>query len=756
MKKTLFALAAMILALTFAPMCALAAQGDAIIARGDFYINQVLAMDDSLVLYDFNKIYVYQIGDADMRALEVDRTALDEAYGTEGYVNIVALYADDGGLHALSALHGENDVPCAVFSDIQIGEETAKHVNVRKTEWPEALIERYDDSSYAMSIQEPVCAGGCLCFMTYAMNGEMTLALDLETMQVREIPEQDANTMMIVPYSEGRVLIVGNDYNRRSLVFQVYDPAADVMGERFEMSREDYSISGFACDPETGRVFGVYDGEVCEIDIAGGKLGEGLTDMPLTVFSNRAGLIFAEKYYVYSASEGVVVRNLEPETQPTTRLKVCDTSWDDVVTDAYFAFVNTHGDTAVTISHDSSGSDEIIEGMMNRDDSVDVYIMSTNYSPFEALRDRGFLAELDDETQISAMMEEVYPSVREYLSRDGHIVAMPTSVDAWGTAVNERALEKLGLTVDDVPTNWLDFLDFLSGTLTERWSDATGVTFYFDGMTADDMKTTLFSQIWNDYEAYAEATMDTVSYDTELLRALLEKLNAIDFTAFGLEERRNNNGGVYFVGGVSGESSQLFEFGNGVALGNRYLEDGMHAFLMSMDADAPKIMQLQVSVAVVNPFSKNLGEAVAFVGEIANQLPEAVRYNLNPALNEPVRRKNYEESLASAQEYYDDAQKQLEEAAPADRQAFEETLKYAQDWLYYEEKQSWEISAEDIEWYRANDDCIEVARRSWLYSDSDGEAAELLQQYLDHQIGLDQVLSRIDKKVRMMQMESQY
>jgi ABC-type Fe3+ transport system substrate-binding protein len=71
--------------------------------------------------------------------------------------------------------------------------------------------------------------------------------------------------------------------------------------------------------------------------------------------------------------------------------------------------------------------------------------------------------ELDGSEKAVALAERMYPSLRECLSRDGHLVALPVTMNAWTIGINEKALEALGLKLEDVPENWSDFLDFVSG-----------------------------------------------------------------------------------------------------------------------------------------------------------------------------------------------------------------------------------------------------------------------------------------------------
>ena len=101
----------------------------------------------------------------------------------------------------------------------------------------------------------------------------------------------------------------------------------------------------------------------------------------------------------------------------------------------------------------------------------------------------------------------------------------------------------------------------------------------------------------------------------------------------------------------------------------------------------------------------------------------------------------------------EEQRKALETAEAADKQAIEEEIRSMEESLAYYEENAWEISPREIEWYRAHDDHVVVAKLNWLYADESGEANDLIYQYQDGQIGIDEMLKGIDRKVQMMMLE---
>lgn len=739
------------LLLALMPTSALAAEGDAVIARDDnIYIESIFVDGDTLYLKG-DRLYTYHIGDADMTACELEPELSDfceegESVGYDGMI-----FADGGTLYSINHImrYGENSsqVTGTVLSEVEIGGDgTAALVNSREIQWPEELVEIEGQNSYPLMPQNLFAHDGMLYFFVYGNVADQAYALKLENMEL--MPIQTENIQSMLPYADGKVLLHSDNYTNQA-VLESYDPATGRTEKLCEIANDYGGPSGLACNEDTGEVYCVMGGEIHPVDLTAGTVGEGVADMPLTVYSNRSGCMLGD-YYVYAADEGVIIRNTKPTERPARRIKVCDSQWLDGLMDAYFDFTNTHGDVSVSVSRDYNDRKNLVEDMMNRQDNVDIYILNIRESSYDALLQRGYMAELDGSEKLTAELENVYPSIRDVLTRDGRVVAVPVGAYCWVLGVNERALTRIGLTLEDVPTNWMDFLDFLADKLPQHLTPESGVDLFYEGISARDAKWSLFAEIFTAYNSYVMATMDVPEYDTELLRALMEKLGRVDFTAFGLTDAGEDAAsGTFFVEYY--DDQQLFDFNIGISFGNYYTD--YTPIAMSMDANTPAILPLELYAAFINPFSQEQELCVEFLETLMDNLGEEVRYNFCPDLTEPIRRPDAEEYLKYEKEYYEDMKKRYEEADDVDKQALEEQLKQAEEWLERAERDSWLVSAEQIEWFRANDDYLVAEGNNWLYADSSGEAYELMMQYLQGQIDARQFLQGVEKKARMMQME---
>lgn len=753
--KKLCVLLALVLALTCLP--AMAAEGDALLGRGgddgNLYFNYCFAEGDTLYASGYSSIYTYHLGDPDLREYVFVHPEDEES--TRDYT--VLPFASDGQLYALYLVTRYAEV--TEFEGAHItamtlnDDNTAIFEPVCDVDWSD-LIEYYDDNAYP---GRPDCVlglqGGKAFVRCYDVQGNGDYAIftiDVNTGK-REPVDGLRNVMAVTPYKDSMVLVEQYDYNNNTVAdLAVYDPAGDSVQPLAQIKVNEYSpLVGLGYDPDTDTVYCVRGGEVCPVDLQAGEILAGVTDMPLDNYGNvMAACVMPGGYFIFTG-DGLAVRNLDPAQKAEIRLKINDNSWQEAVNNAYYRFANAHGDISVVLSREYSEVEHLIESMMNRDDSIDIYTLTSSTPTFEALYNRGYLMELDGNEKLSAFADSMYPSLRERLSSNGHLVALPLSAWAYTIGINEKALESLGKSMADVPDNWPEFLDFVAG-LKDVINEDSKVKLFYPGYTAEDAKNELFYAIFEDYQRYVNRTDPAMGYNTEMLQGLLKKLDQVDFVAMGYQpaaERDEHASDDYeYV-----ENGMLLQTGTGCTIGNYYGD--CTPLLLGMAPGMTTPITLETTVAFVNPFTKHPDVALAFMEELADNLPAAARYCFDPSLSEPIRGKWNEQAMAEWQKQLEELKADLEKADPADRQMIEDSIHDTEQTLQYYEENAWDVGPKDLEWYRAHDENITIAASNWLYSENGGEASELIQQYCEGNLSAEDMLSGIDKKVQMMLLE---
>ena len=756
MKKIIAAALALLLVLGALP--ALAAEGDALLGWDEegntAYFSDAFAIGGTLYLPDgSSRLGIWRVGDPEVKYCDYDRDSLGESD-----IRSLLPFECDGELYAI-ALRSESSVEAEVFLGaalyaMSVDEASGKVAfsELHDVEWDE-LVERYDGSEYPITPDGVVGMNGKVYMRCYGPNEYEIYVLDLESGRC-EVLEGVQDVYAITPYTEGCLLIECVSYGENiGITLLSYDTRDESLTTLTQFEKEDWSVlMGLAYDAATDTAYCISGGELHELDLHTGELGEAVTDVPGDIFGNSTnGVVLEGSYYVF-CSQGAVVRNLNAGERPQTRLRVCDDTYANVLSQAQYAFSNAHGDISVVLSRDFVNRGQVVENMMNRDDSVDIYVLNTSSADYDAIYNRGYMMELDGSEKLKALVESFYPELKEAFCRDGRMVALPVECYSWGFGVDPRAMEAIGLSMEDIPNNWSDFLDFLP-TLADRMTEESHVSLLYRDETVEDVRNEFFNAIFTDYQNYVNLHPE-MGYNSPLLRGLLQKLEGIDFEAFGYEHSERDDDEQSYgvrVYDYDDEYRQLFTTTVGRCFGSFYSSE--KPLLLGLDADTPATLVLSVSVAFVNPFSQHPEEAVAFLETVAESLPKTLLYNFDPELSEPLRSSYYEKSLAETQESIDRVNKQLEEADEVDKQALEEELRFYEEQLEYVEANYWDVTEETVEWYRGNDDHLALASVNWLYSDESGEAYQLIWQYIEGEKSLDEMLTGIDRKVQMMMME---
>ena len=754
MKKLCILLA---LALVLAAVPAYAAEGDAMLGRGEdtsIYFRYTFTDGETLYLNAYGSLYSWRVGDADLteHALNWPESSDDSSLDAYPFISDGQLYAL---VQATSYTESDSQFEGTSLYAMNPGENGAFDLEkVCDVDWSD-LTEYYSQSSYGAAPESVIGAPGKAVIRCYDASGSYNVrTIDLKTGEVSLI-DALRDTFALTRYRDGTLLAEIYSYEDSGVArFVAFDPADESVQPLAELEINDYSpLSGLAYDAQTDTLYCVKGGEICPVDLQTGEVREGVTDMPLESYGDTGACVLNGGYFAF-CSEGAVIRNLDPGQKADIRLKICDSMYNDSVNTAYYHFSNQRGDVSVVLSHDWNEAQMLLENMMNHDDSVDIYVMQTDSSIYDALYRRGYLMELDGGEHIAALAERMYPTLREDLSTNGHLVALPVDMYAWGLGVNEKALEALGMTIDDVPDNMWDFLDFLP-TLAGPLSENPHVTFVYPGYTEADARNDLFNYIFEDYQRYVNVVDPQMGYDNDLLRGLLKKLEGIDFMALGCpeaeEEEDDAHTGRTISYDVDENNLTLFDSSTNYNIGAYYGD--FTPLLLKLDANTPECLAMYTTVAFVNPYTRHPDVALAFMDELAQSLSTATQYNLFPDLNEPVRGIQNQQNLEDAQQLLESTRAELAEADEADRQMLEEMVKEQEEGLAYWEENAWEVSQREIDWYRAHDDAPRVTRVNWLYSDESGEAWDLMQQYREGVISLDEMLAAIDRKVQMMMLE---
>ncbi len=715
------------------------AEGKLLRPEGDGWVEDIFSDGETLYLKGHG-LYTWRPGEDGLTAWEdgVSLPASGEGLWREAFDGLT-LFADGEGLHgARLEKDGDGAVTALQLCDLVLTERgTVEAQNIVALEAPKAL----QDSGLYLSTA--CVADGVLYMLGEDDVGALILTVDTADPRQRHGERLSVWDCRLFPGGDGPVLQARDEEANRLTLWRV---APD--GTRTPLCALPEGSWGVAVDGQTGAVFATVDGRVCPVDAGTGEPGAPVAAVPLSV--SRAALLDGGRWYAALLSDRtVLVADTARPLDESAVLAVRSDYTSDWMDGVLARFAAEHPEAPLRTVTERGGDAAVLDAMLTRSQAVDVYVLgSLEAGTFEALLKRGYMLPLDGSGALQAFYEGMTPGFRDWTGSDGRVCALPVFVIGRGVGFSEPALEALGLGLSDVPGDWSGFLDFLEGEILPRLDRLPeGVGFTFDDMTDRALRGWLRDQALRDWVNSCDAAGVAPDYEDARLVAVLEKLDGMDFTAFGVPEDSGEEDGWY---GWSGNCLLALDAPYGFDGGD---SDAVPVPLGFGDA-LPATMPFDMYAAFVNPYSAHPEAAAALVEAMLDALDPRVAYVLRPDLTEPVTEPDWEQKLDLYRQEIERQRALVDTAAPEDRQALENDMRYMEGELEdYEARGRWLVSPEQLKRFRARGDIARPAVSDWFRKDTSGEAWELLKQYDAGLLSAREFLAAVNRKARMMALE---
>ena len=607
--------------------------------------------------------------------------------------------------------------------------------------------------SYTRSLKNPCSFGRTIYALSYGDSLEL-LSLDLDSETVDTVTlDTDYQIDSISPYTEGKLLMIGSNYNVDPVetALLVYDTETEEITELGKMPREGYETPSAICyDEARSKVYYVLSGSVWRMDISDDGFGtpEEFGDMPLESYSNSVAVMMGD-WYILSSYDGVVGRDVTLDKMPPQRLRIINSNYAESIKTAYYAFTDKHPEYMVSIS-DNLDESTLLQSMMNRDSSVDIYTISSSSSALSALMNRGYLAELGSSEKLTAAVDSLYPFIGDFCKKDGQLCLMPFSGYAMGMTMNIKALtEKLGYTKEDVPTSWKQLFELINDiAANKKLEEAPEVSFVMEGYTQQDLRNMIFSNMMSDYYTWLDQSEENLTNGTPVLLELCEAFEKVDWSGLGLPEEYSEDG--WMSDGIMKESV-LIDF-NSVDV-TSYVgayQDSVICPLSVVDGEEP-VIGMTLTLAFVNPFSENKDAAIEYLEDAWDANGRTNRILMDPNDNEPVVNAYYEQNLKEIQNNIDQLKKSLETMTDEEtRETMQNNINSTEEWLEkYKESGKYDVTPEQIAKYREVAGKMAVAK-SDIYG---GDSYDQMYQYVDGAITASQFAAQLEKTLQMQRLE---
>ena len=386
------------------------------------------------------------------------------------------------------------------------------------------------------------------------------------------------------------------------------------------------------------------------------------------------------------------------------------------------------------------------QAMISGDDAMDILSMTVSYSSFLTMRDKGYCADLSGDPELVAAVERMYPCFRETVTdKNGKLVAIPVNGYSWGWYVNKYAMEALGLTMDDIPTNFVDLCAFINRFNAELADENDEYTLF---EYVGNIKEWLFPEVLQAYMGWCTANGKDVTFNTPEFREVMTALEGIHSENIKVSDWEND---VYYMG--------LFSNGQQV-IGNFDIQDEYYRFVpMTIVPNAEFSAGVELNVMFINPRTKNMDLALEMLKCMLEGMNDHDKHVLFMDETEPVVNPYYDDIVRGEEEYIKSLRETLESCEESEKQ---EVQSYLDNELAYVERyrEQWKytISPEAIERYLTElAPHMYVSKPTFLTGNADDAMSELntlIERYNAGQITLDQFIREADNKMFMIRMEN--
>ena len=327
------------------------------------------------------------------------------------------------------------------------------------------------------------------------------------------------------------------------------------------------------------------------------------------------------------------------------------------------------------VANEPDGEDAILAALTG-DADADLFILSAP-GKYTGMMEKGYLSSLDSSSMLREQVDSMHPAVRQALvSESGELFGYPISMKTESWTLDRTMWDEI--QPGEIPSTFGEVTDLL-----ERWKEEYKED-WPDYVPVD--LNGIYGLIWQTVQAYivrcgTEIPDFSTPEFTKLMREIVSRKNQ-------LEEADNMDGSPLIY---------TYEIGYGV-----FSNDGSKTCMIPMPAlfegEQPTVNG-SLKVLAVSAGSTKKEEAVRFVEFCAEHQDPQTKYRLNPNLEDPVRKDNYEEEREEVAKRAEDLKDRLAKDGENASDLLKEQVEAAEKRLA-ELEDDWEISPESIANYQ--------------------------------------------------------
>ena len=445
----------------------------------------------------------------------------------------------------------------------------------------------------------------------------------------------------------GKLLVDGNQKTYGNGKYYLVDISSGEVNELVSGLR-GAKASSFIWDHEDGWYYATYDNvqrlgmDAEEVSVATFTAKEGWRDFALSADRQRL-LMLADEYPGYS----FIILDLQG-----TGATLTITGNTNLLNPQFGTISSMAGDSPelagvqFKLRDDVLSAGDVAQLLLTRDDACDVLIVSFGSVDLDSLLAKGYFVPLDDQPEIQAYFNQLYPVWQDACTQQDSIAVLPLTVyDNYQFMVNTELWEAYDLPV---PTSYHELFEVI------REMDGMGLMEEYPLFEINGRETRSFDHIL--YKLLGDVLLhgENVSFDDPALEALLEDLSGLR----DLLDRHDNRH-------LTGSPLMVWSgFATTVAGDPLYTQYGEYApVMLSLDDARGPVLQCHLTALLVNPYSKNIELAKAWLSHLAAHPTETARCVFLTGMPDGIETEQsridqaaYEEREAVLQQQYDEAQ----------------------------------------------------------------------------------------------------
>lgn len=348
----------------------------------------------------------------------------------------------------------------------------------------------------------------------------------------------------------------------------------------------------------------------------------------------------------------------------------------------------------------------LAEQMISQSDEIDIFEIPIGSAAQNAI-EKGYYYPLNQSETIREKMDTYRPFFQQVAMKGSDIAAIPGPAAQHTIAYSQYAMAQLGLTAADMPSSFMELLDFLL-----EWDERVGdiareaeITPFGNALPNAQIKAELFDMLTDQYYTLMERNPSSIPLYEADMAVLLDKLSQACATipqAPGKKPYVDTHEPFQSIQ-LDDQPSYLFRVDASFHPGRRSLSnresfsDFVPIALTLPSQDCP-ILLFEGTLFIVNPYSSQKELALQWLAYYMNHLPanEAAAFQKTAT---PVESELYQKM----KEYYtaekERLESRLEAAEDAAKSELEAKIQNKREQLRRIEDIKWDVSAQALEDY---------------------------------------------------------